>query len=143
MELMIFALLGLCVLVAFLALRRPVAALADTRETVVATPVRIIHPARANRPDVHAWILRASPECELTHSMLHNHRFSTEAAPPLPTIGCRLTDCRCRYDAILATRRHERRQKSDRRDAFRFQARADRRQQAERRQDGWGGTLVR
>lgn len=139
MDFLIIAALGLCAFVAFAAARRPQP---EGLDHVVATsPVRVIHPARANRPDVHAWILRASPECELTHSMLNNHRYSTEAAPPLPTIGCRLTDCRCHYDTILSTRRTDRRQAgNDRRGMFRFGARGDRRQHAERRDRGWGST---
>ena len=152
MELLIFTALGMCTLVAFAALRRPAPrpatrpqAAGRTREAVTAaSPARVINPARANRPDVRAWILRASPECELTHSMLHNHRFDTAAAPPLPTIGCRLTDCRCRYDAVVGgARRAERRERSDRRAQFRFEQSTDRRRHAERRDDGWGGTLVR
>jgi hypothetical protein len=141
MDLLIFAALGFCALIAAFALRRPHAAPAHA--AVAATPARIVHPARANRPDVQAWILRASPECDLTHALLHNHRYSTEAAPPLPTIGCRLTECRCRYDAILNVRRSERRQQPDRRDGFRFDLRGDRRRHAERRDHGWGATLVR
>ena len=152
MELVIFTALGMCMLVAFAATRRPATREAGrpqaggrTRDAVLAaSPVRVINPARANRPDVQAWILRACPRCELTHSMLNNHRFSTEAAPPLPTIGCRLTDCNCRYDAILSgARRTERREKGERRGSFRFEARADRRRRDERREDGWGGSLVR
>jgi hypothetical protein len=142
----------MCTLIALVPLRRPAArpagrpqAAGRTRDAVLASsPSRVINPARAGRPDVKAWILRASPECELTHSMLHNHRFNTDAAPPLPTIGCRLTDCRCHYDAILSgARRTDRRERSERRDEFRFEAHGDRRDRAERRHDGWGGTLAR
>ena len=152
MELIIFTALGMCMLVALATLRRPAApaparpqAGGRTRDAVLASsPVRVINPARANRPDVQAWILRACPECELTHSMLNNHRFATESAPPLPTIGCRLTDCRCRYDAVLAgARRTERRERSERRAAFRFDARGDRRNRSERREDAWGSAQVR
>ena len=156
MELIIFTALGMCMLVALAALRRPAErsagrtparpqAAGRTRDAVLASsPVRVINPARAGRPDVQAWILRACPQCELTHSMLNNHRFSTEAAPPLPTIGCRLTDCNCRYDAILSgARRTDRRAHGERRAAFRFGTGNDRRRRSERRDDGWGGTLVR
>jgi hypothetical protein len=152
MELVIFTALGMCTLVALAALRRPVPGAAArpqaagrTGDAVTASsPPRIINPARANRPDVQAWILRACPQCELTHSLLHNHRFSSEAAPPLPTIGCRLTDCNCRYDAILSgARRTDRREQGERRGSFRFEARTDRRRRNERREDGWGATLVR
>lgn len=152
MELIIFTALGMCTLIALVAARRaaprtavrPLAA-GRTRDAVLASsPSRISNPARARRPEVQAWILRACPQCELTHAMLNNHRFSTETAPPLPTIGCRLTDCDCRYDPVVAgARRTERRERNERRGAFRFDLRGNRRDRAERRADGWGATQVR
>jgi hypothetical protein len=135
MEILVLVALGSCAATALLFMRRRTRA---RTPQPAAAPRRIINPSRAGRPEVHAWLLRASPDCELTYSMLHNRRYSTEAAPPLPTIGCRLTECRCHYEAILETRHVERRERSDRRAELRFEASDDRRGRAQRRQrDGW------
>ena len=151
MEFVIFAALGSCAALALWPLRRPAPrtsalprAADRTHDAVLArSPTRITRPSHANRPEVQAWILRASPACELTHSLLDGRRYTAAEAPTLPTIGCRLTDCHCRYDAVLSARRRERRTQDERRGTFRFGTGGDRRQRCERRDAGWGSTQVR
>jgi hypothetical protein len=162
MDLLILATLALAAVALLLTFRRrsPVAAAtALPARTVLqaaprapgrmplASPHRIANPRRAARPDVKVWILRASPRCELTYSLLDGHRYHTEDAVPLPSVGCNLTDCQCHYEPISDTRRGERRDGEDRRALVRFEMRSDRRgsrQARERRNsDMWQHASLR
>lgn len=111
----------------------------DVRDSdTPAVPARIANPRRANRPDVKVWLLRADPGCELTREFLHNHRYRTDEAVALPAMGCDLSGCRCRYEPVSDTRRRERRNDDERRNAIRFETRTDRRLHLDRRQnDVW------
>lgn len=101
-------------------------------------PRRITSPRRAGRPEVKVWVLHACPQCDLTHSLLHHHRYPTEQAPSLPGMGCDLVACECRYEPVRDTRRGERRRTADRRDLIRFKSGPDRRRHPDRREsDGW------
>lgn len=141
METLILSTLALAAIALAWSFRRTPARAPVRRTTPVAVapamPGRISNPRRANRPDVKVWVLHASPTCELTRDILHGRRYRTEEAVALPAVGCNLSDCRCRYEPISDTRRRERRNEDDRRNAIRFETRTDRRDQTNRRQDIW------
>ncbi|HKX88116.1 MAG TPA: hypothetical protein VJM13_02820 [Sphingopyxis sp.] len=142
MDLLILATLALAAIIVFRLTRRTAAVAVAGRSapvpTVDTTPRRITSPRRAGRPDVNVWILRACPQCDLTHSLLNGHRYLTAEAPTLPGMGCQLSSCECRYEPVRDTRRGERREGEDRRDAIRFESKRDRRLHPDRREsDGW------
>jgi hypothetical protein len=124
--------------------RREPVAVDNAASAAPLAPRRITNPRRLAPSDVKVWTLRACSHCDLTHSLLDGHRYTTEKAPALPGMGCDLSHCACRYEPVSESRSSERRHSDERRDQIRFQAKADRRRHQDRREsDGWRHTLVR
>jgi hypothetical protein len=106
-------------------------------------PRRVTNPRLLGDEAPAIWVLRACPQCELTYRF-NGRLFAAEDAIPLPMPGCLLTRCQCRYEPAGDRRRGDRREGADRRDALRFEARADRRAWRNRRgDDPWSAPGVR
>ena len=144
MDILIITFLVLSAALFFWSMRAPTISVV-TVPTTQLPERRVINPRHAS-PKAKVWVLRACPECTLTKSLLDGRRYKTEEAQPLPLIGCRQHDCRCRYEPVMEARRGERREGQERRDEVRFETKRDRRYSNDRRHtnnDWTHNTLMR
>lgn len=69
--------------------------------------------------------------------------FAVATAPRLPLADCGRIDCKCRYERVTDRRMAERRVHADRREAFRFEMKDDRRKVERRKgKSAWRGSGV-
>ncbi len=101
-------------------------------------PSKVLIPsAIVNHPNIIAWEFQA-PNLSTACDYARNHasvRKKAKDCASLPLVDCGSANCICHYRPIYESRKNQRRNTQDRRNAFRFDNQEDRRHSNDRRID--------